>query len=102
MIAHDLTALKPDYLGGSIVNLMASLGARLGAPPSDYALLKALPAERLQEAKRVALVVIDGLGAELLSHVGTGSALAELQTATMTSVYPPTTASAGLRRNNTD
>ena len=94
MITHDLTALKPDYLGGSIVNLMASLGARLGAPRSDYARLKALPDERLQGAKRVALVVIDGLGAELLSHLGAASALARLQTATMTSVYPPTTATA--------
>lgn len=40
------------------------------------------------------LVVIDGLGAELLAHVGAGGALVALQAGTMTSVYPPTTASA--------
>ena len=94
MIDHDLKPLKPDYQGGSIVNLMTSLGDRLGAASSAYAPLTIMPQARLARAQRVALVVIDGLGAELLHHVGAASRLAGLQIGTMTSVYPPTTASA--------
>ncbi|MCZ6774309.1 MAG: alkaline phosphatase family protein [Proteobacteria bacterium] len=91
---HDLTPVKPDYDGGSIVNLMRSIGDKFGATPSDYPPLAALPPERLGAARRVVLIVIDGLGAELLRNVGRGSRLGELASNTMTSVYPPTTASA--------
>ena len=91
---HDLTPVKPDYDGGSIVNLMRSIGDKFGATPSDYPPLAALPPERLGAARRVVLIVIDGLGAELLRNVGRGSRLGELASRTMTSVYPPTTASA--------
>ena len=94
MIAHDLTVTRPDYRGGSIVNLMASLGAALGAPSDLYEPLAILPAERLAAARRIALVVIDGLGAELLAHLAPRGALAAHAHGRMTSVYPPTTASA--------
>lgn len=94
-IDHDLTPTRPDYAGGSIVNLMASIGQRFEATTATQsATLRLLHAERLADARRVALVVIDGLGAELLQHVGPHSALAEHLAGTMTSVYPPTTASA--------
>ncbi|MGE0485527.1 MAG: alkaline phosphatase family protein [Gammaproteobacteria bacterium] len=93
-IAHDLTPLRPDYAGGSIVNLMASLGNALGAAPAPYAELTALPAAEVAAARRVALVVIDGLGAELLEHLDGAGALSARRRDTMTSVYPPTTASA--------
>lgn len=93
-IDHDLTPARPDYEGGSIVNLMRSLGDALGAAPADYAPLRDLPEARLRDARRIALVVIDGLGDELLAHLGPDSALASLRTARMTSVYPPTTATA--------
>lgn len=93
-IDHDLTVTKPDYHGGSIINLMSSLGTALGAPPSSYAPLTGLAVDRLRAARRIVLVVIDGLGAELLAHIGNGSMLAALKSGTMTSVYPPTTASA--------
>ncbi len=94
MIEHDLSPALPDYDGGSIVNLMASLGARLGAAPGDYAPLAALDEARLRAARRIALVVVDGLGAELLRHLSPQGPLATAQVGEMTSVYPPTTASA--------
>lgn len=94
MITHDLTPTRPDYAGGSIVNLMSSIGEALGAAPSGYAPLRLLPVEVARDARRIALVVIDGLGAELLNHLGTESALLAHCTDHMTSVYPPTTASA--------
>lgn len=94
MLAHDLTVTRPDYAGGSIANLMATLGAALGAPPSTCAPLNLLPVARVRAARRVALVVIDGLGADLLAQIGADGELAPLQTSTMTSVFPPTTASA--------
>lgn len=94
MIDHDLTVTRPDYRGGSIVNLMASLGAALGAPSDLYEPLTILPVERVAAARRVALVVIDGLGAELLAHLAPRGALAAHAHGRMTSVYPPTTATA--------
>ncbi len=94
MIKHDLSVARPDYAGGSIVNLMSSLGARFGAASELYPALGGLDQQRLREARRVALVVIDGLGAELLAHHGARSNLNGWLSTTMTSVYPPTTASA--------
>lgn len=93
-LVHDLRPLRPDYAGGSLVNLMASFGAALGAPESLYAPLTLLPVARVKAARRVVLVVIDGLGAELFSHLGGAGPLAAWQAGTLTSVYPPTTASA--------
>ena len=94
MITHDLTPASPDYGGGSIVNLMASLGAALGAPGNEHPELRLLPAERIRQARRIALVVIDGLGAGLFKAFEAGGELAQWHSGTMTSVYPPTTASA--------
>ena len=50
MITHDLTPTRPDYAGGSIVNLMSSIGEALGAAPSGYAPLRLLPAEVARDA----------------------------------------------------
>lgn len=94
MLDYDLSIMKPDYDGGSLVNLMRSLGDALGAPSNGYAPLRALPAARLAGATRVLLLVIDGLGQALLDQLGPRSALRELLAGTMTSVYPPTTATA--------
>ena len=94
MIDHDLTPSAPDYDGGSIVNLTASFGAALGAPGNDHTELGLLPQARIKQARRVALVVIDGLGAGLFKAFGGGGELAPWYAGTMTSVYPPTTASA--------
>lgn len=93
MLAHDLSRCLPDYSGGSIVNLMSTLAQHFGVA-SDYPGLRLFPAKRLEGSQRVALIVIDGMGAELLEQYARSSALRQHQVATMTSVFPPTTASA--------
>ncbi len=81
----------PDYAGGSLVNLMSSIAAALGAH-SPYAPLAALPPDALAEARHVVLWVVDGLGFDYLSrHAG---ALRRHLRGSMTSVFPSTTASA--------
>lgn len=92
-IAHDFGIAKPDYAGGSIVNLMRSIGDACGAEPTSYVPFPGI-AERLNDAKRVVLLVIDGMGAEFLRSIGGETMLARHQGAELTSVYPPTTASA--------
>ena len=94
MLDHDLSLLKPDYAGGSLVNLMRSLGDKLGVTNNGYAPLTLLDPARLHAAERVVLLVIDGLGDALLEQLGPRSALRTLKAGTITSVYPPTTATA--------
>jgi len=83
----------PDYGGGSIVNLVASVveacgGERRHPPCRDLA-----PAQ-LAEARHVMLLVVDGMGLNVLErHAADGALRAHLR-APMTSVFPPTTASA--------
>lgn len=85
--------LKPDYEGGGIVNLMASVIEGLGGEPNGYPPLEALPPGRLAGGN-VVLLVVDGLGYELLTaHAGDG-ALARRLESRITSVFPTTTASA--------
>ena len=94
----DLQLAKPNYRGRSIVNLMASIKNAFAVPSSEYEQLDGLAVERLKDAKRVILLVIDGLGADLLqSFSARAGAIGCLQAnlhSRMTSVYPPTTASA--------
>lgn len=92
-IAHNLNSMQPDYTGGSIVNLMRSIGDRCGAAPSPYAPVPDL-AERLSAAQRVVLLVIDGLGTEVLQAQAAGSVFDRARERDLTSVYPPTTATA--------
>ena len=94
MLDHDLSVMKPDYAGGSLVNLMRSLGDALGVTSNGYTPLTLLDPARLHAAQRVVLLVIDGLGADLLEQLGPHSALRALKVGTITSVYPPTTATA--------
>ncbi|HEX6828466.1 MAG TPA: alkaline phosphatase family protein [Burkholderiales bacterium] len=86
--------IRPDYHGGSIVNLMASLGRSLGADAAPYAPLATLPPDALGSARNVVLLVLDGLGAGFLERAGPGGALHTHRHGTMTSVFPPTTATA--------
>ena len=94
MLDHDLSLMKPDYQGGSLVNLMRSLGDALGVASNAYTPLTILPAAALARAERIVLLVIDGLGDALLEQLGPHSALRSLKAGTITSVYPPTTATA--------
>lgn len=87
------TAL-PDYHGGSIVNLMSSVSEAFGADPSGYPTLRALPADALREARKVVLLVFDGLGHDYLSANGPGGAMHAHLRARITSVFPSTTATA--------
>lgn len=83
----------PDYHGGSIVNLMASLVVALGGEESLYAPLRALGPGGLG-TRNVVLLVIDGLGYEYLRERRPQGALARHLKARMTSVFPSTTATA--------
>lgn len=84
----------PDYRGGSLANLMASLRAALGEPSSIYPPLRQLQPEEIAGARNVVLLVADGLGEAILRRFGEGGFLARHQRGIMTSVFPSTTASA--------
>jgi len=85
---------QPDYQGGSIVNLMASLILGLGGAAYGYAPLRLLDPGRLQQYRTIVLLVVDGLGHELLSRAAAGSALRARLQGRITSVFPSTTATA--------
>jgi hypothetical protein len=82
--------MRPDYDGGSLVNLMASIALSRGGKALHAPLRSLEPIE----AKNVVLLIIDGLGDRLLMQRGAGGELARRRRATMTSVFPSTTASA--------
>lgn len=80
--------MQPDYSGGGLVNLMASIveacgGRALHPPLKDFA---------LGEPRNVVLLVVDGLGDNYLMQ--RGGALAAKRRRAITSVFPSTTASA--------
>ena len=82
--------MRPDYDGGSLVNLVASIvqsrgGKALHAPLRNLA---------VADAGNVVLLIIDGLGDRLLTRRGAGGELARRRRGAMTSVFPSTTASA--------
>lgn len=81
----------PDY-NNSITNLMASISLGLGGGETGYAPLALLPPERLAD-RPVCLLLIDGLGEALLRQFP-DSHLYRNHIATLTSVFPTTTASA--------
>ncbi|MEA1049930.1 alkaline phosphatase family protein [Lamprobacter modestohalophilus] len=87
----------PNYQGGSIVNLMQSLIAARGHRPSDaepYPEAQLLPAAEIRKARHVLLLVIDGLGDDWLRRHSPDGPLARHRLGSLTSVFPPTTASA--------
>ncbi|MGH8740433.1 MAG: alkaline phosphatase family protein [Burkholderiales bacterium] len=85
--------MMPDYAGGGLVNLIASLVAACGGAPR-HAPLQALAAAPLAAARNIVLVLIDGLGDNYLMARGAGGELARRRKAAITSVFPSTTASA--------
>lgn len=84
----------PDYQGGSLVNLMASLQQGLGGPAHDYPTLGLLGADEVAAHRQILLWVIDGLGFNYLRANPQAVHLNACLRSSMTSVYPPTTASA--------
>ena len=86
--------IYPDYQGMGIVNLMSSIMSAYGHDSSYYPPLTSLPPVTLQEAQNVVLLVIDGLGYDYLMQYGIGSTLQQHLQAQITSVAPPTTATA--------
>jgi hypothetical protein len=89
----QLDTRYPDYRGGSIVNLMASL-IRARGGSADYADLELLPASAIADVQHILLLVVDGLGADWLrQHAPDGLLMRHCQ-GVMTSVFPATTATA--------
>lgn len=84
----------PDYRGGSIVNLMASLLATAGGDAAPYPPTPLLPLEELSAVRTVVLLVVDGLGWHTLQRLGGSGPLKGHLRGRLTSVFPSTTASA--------
>jgi hypothetical protein len=85
--------MKPDYSGGGLVNLMASIVAGRGGAPL-HPLLASLSIQDISDARNVVLLIVDGLGDGYLMRRGAGGELAKRRRSAITSVFPPTTASA--------
>ena len=85
--------MKPDYSGGSLVNLMSSIVAARGGN-ALHAPLKNFQCEDLREARNLVLLIVDGLGDNYLVRRGAGGELARRRRGALTSVFPSTTASA--------
>lgn len=84
--------MLPDYQGGSLVNLMASVVEGCGGRPRHKP-LAALAAAEVAAARNVVLLLIDGLGDNYLMRQPRGE-LARRRRGAITSVFPSTTASA--------
>ncbi len=85
--------MKPDYSGGGLLNLMASIVAGRGGVPR-HSPLASFPLQGISEATNVVLLIVDGLGDGYLQRRGAGGELARRRRAAITSVFPPTTAAA--------
>jgi hypothetical protein len=85
--------LRPDYQGGGILNLVASIiqarGGSAECPP-----LTLLPAAELARVTNLVLVVIDGLGDRWLTRRSPNGILSRHWLGAITSVFPSTTATA--------
>ena len=92
-IAAPTTLTLPDYAGGSIVNLMASIAVALGAKDWPCAPLRLLDPVSLRR-RSILLLVVDGLGYRYLRETHARSTLNQYVQGSMTSVFPSTTATA--------
>lgn len=84
---------EPNYQGGGIVNLMSSIIQARGGH-SAYPALEAPTVAELVRATNLILLVIDGLGADWLARHSPHGILNRARRATITSVFPSTTAAA--------
>src|SRR3954469_1379724 len=85
--------MLPNYAGGSLVNLIASLVAARGGA-ARHRELDLMPARELSDARNVVLLIVDGLGDRYVRQRGAGGELARRRRGALTSVFPSTTASA--------
>jgi len=85
--------LTPDYQGGGIVNLMASI-IRARGGHSEYPQSSLMAAGEMARATNIVLLVIDGLGADWLAQHSPAGLLRRHLVGTMTTVFPSTTATA--------
>ncbi len=83
----------PDYSGGSLLNLIASLVEARGGRP-QHATLRHLRLTEIAAARNLVLLIVDGLGDGYLRRRGAGGELARRRRGALTSVFPSTTASA--------
>ena len=87
----------PDYAGGGILNLSASLANHFGVSTAHAPLRNALP---LEDVETVVLLIVDGLGQwQLEKHIRDGDApnlqrLMQRDAQVITSVFPSTTMAA--------
>ncbi|VVB76148.1 Type I phosphodiesterase / nucleotide pyrophosphatase [Candidatus Tiddalikarchaeum anstoanum] len=81
----------PNYNDGSIVNLMSSIKIALGRK-TLYKPLKGLDIQKLKKSRHIILMVVDGLGYELLMN--NDIELKKYVTNKITSVFPSTTSAA--------
>lgn len=86
--------IRPDYRGGSLVNLMTSLIEACGGTNRPYPPLRSLPPESLSGYRNIVLLVIDGLGDEYLQRTLPAGTLVRHRRGQLTSVFPSTTATA--------
>jgi hypothetical protein len=95
---NGVAAVRPDYRGHCLVNLMASieagLGTRTGMAVPRHPALHLLPPEQVRAARRVVLIVLDGLGDDYLFAHGRDTAFAAHRVGRINSVFPSTTATA--------
>ncbi|MET0068534.1 MAG: alkaline phosphatase family protein [Candidatus Thiodiazotropha sp.] len=84
----------PDYSGGGIVNLMSSLQTALGGPRHRYPTLDLLGSVPLESYRKILLWIVDGLGANYLRANPEAATLNAHMKGAITSVFPPTTATA--------
>lgn len=85
--------MRPDYDGGSILNVMSSIIKARGGK-SSYQEAKLLGSKELKSAKKILLLVLDGLSYEWLCKHGGKSFLYQHMRGKVTSVFPTTTAAA--------
>ncbi|MHA2084242.1 MAG: alkaline phosphatase family protein [Candidatus Thorarchaeota archaeon] len=86
-------SVKPDFVGRGIVNLMSSIGSAVGFS-SPYVQLNGELHSHLEESRNIIMLIVDGLGFNYLKHSGKGTLLERHLKQDLTSVFPPTTATA--------
>ncbi|MDO8563714.1 MAG: alkaline phosphatase family protein [Nanoarchaeota archaeon] len=84
---------KPDYNGGSIINLISSIGGAFEYK-SKYKNLRILPSSEIKLYNNVVLMVIDGLGYDFLKKNGGEKLFGNNLRGKITSVFPSSTTAA--------